>query len=224
MNTFRAFCPARRAVSILAASAIVCVGVFTSRAARADRYYVVYGPPPPPPPPARPYYYDEREPLYALALGVDLEGAVPLNVPQFLDGNNLEGGAGVKLRVGEQIRVRGGLRLTPEVGYGYDHLFASDDIGDAYSWDMHRIFGGMRLAVGRFLVPVIYAHVGYGWRTTGDPSVPEASGVAFDLGGALDLHLIPQLAIGAHIEYATIDAQPYAPEWMAFGLHLNLLL
>lgn len=209
---------------------VVAASVASPRTAYAD--VVVYGPPGPPPPPPPGYYdppprrysyYEDRGPPYALEFGVDVEGAVPLNVPQFLDRNNLEGGGGFKLRVGEEVRLRGGMRLTPEVGYGYEHLFARDDIGDAYSWDMHRFFGGVRLAFGRFLVPVVYAHVGYGWRSTGDPTVPEAGGLAFDVGGALDLRVVPRFVIGAHIEYQAIDAEPYAPEWLALGLHMNLL-
>ena len=227
----------RRVASIAAGSAVAFFGVTGwSSASQADVVYVQTAPPPPdyyapPPPPPRYYYrsrryryYDEDpEPLYALDLGVDLEGAVPLNLPRFLDGNNVQGGGGIKVRIGEQVRLRGGLLFTPEAGFGYDHLFASDDAGNDYSWDMDRVFGGARLAFGRFLVPVIYAHLGYGWRRTGDPTVPEASGLAFDVGGALDLRVVPRLGMGVHIEYATIDAHPYAPSWLALGLHLDLL-
>jgi len=209
--------PSSWGLSALVSVALLCI----SSGARAQTVYV-YGPPPPPPPPR--YYYYEVEPRYALSLGADLEGAVPVDVPRFLDGNTLRGGGGFKARVGERIWLHGGVRLTPELGYAYDHLFATDDIGNSYSWDMHRVFGGARIAFGRFLVPVFYAHVGYGWRATGDPTVPEAGGLAFDVGGALDLHLIPYLGIGAHIEYATIDAQPYTPQWLAFGLHADLVL
>lgn len=209
--------------AVASAAAMTCLAVLVAaRPAHAQRYVVVYGPPPPPPPPR--YYYaysDDRDPPYALSLGLDLEGAVPVGLPQFSDGNTLRGGTGIKLRVGEQIRLQGGLRFTPEVGYGYDHLFASDDVGNAYAWDVHRAFGGARLAFGRFLVPVIYAHVGYGWRSTGDTTVPDASGIAFDAGGALDLHIVPHLGFGAHVEYATIDAQPYTPQWVALGLHAD---
>jgi hypothetical protein len=224
MQTFRSLppCGRLRTASLARLLLTAAVGLFAlsiTREARAQRYYVTYGPPPPPGPR---YYYSERDPVYALALGVDFEGAIPVNVPQFLDGNNLEGGVGIKARIGEQIRLRYGMRITPEAGYGYDHLFAKDDIGDAYTWDMHRLFGGVRLAFGRILVPVIYAHVGYGWRTTGDPTVPTADGVAFDVGGALDLRVVPHFGIGVHAEYATIDAQPYAPEWVAIGMHADV--
>ncbi|MGA2449594.1 MAG: hypothetical protein ABTD50_13000 [Polyangiaceae bacterium] len=185
-----------------------------------------YGPPPPyvygpPPPPRYRYSRYDPEPPYAFVLAVDFEGAIPVNAPQ-LGGNTLTGGGGIKLRFGEQIRLQGGVRITPELGYGYDHLFASDDAGDAYSWDFHRLFGGARLSFGRFLVPVIYGHIGYGWRVTGDPSVPQEGGLALDVGGALDLRVIPHFGIGVHIEYATIDAQDYAPQWIATGLHADL--
>jgi len=207
----------------VAAAAAACV-LAASPAAHADRYYVYYGPPaPPPPPPPREAYYEYEHPT-ALSLAADLEGAVPLNAPVLADGNSLQGGGGFKLRIGERIHVARGLHITPEGGYGFDHVWASDDIGNAYSWDMHRLFGGARLEFGHIVVPVFYAHVGYGWRTTGDPTVPAASGVAFDIGGALDLRLIPFFAVGAHIEYATIDSQPYTPEWMALGLHASLTL
>jgi hypothetical protein len=231
-------------VGISSGLAVALVAIVSwPRAALGD--VVVYGPPPPPPPgyyrepppppppppgyyygPRRRYYYydEDREPPYALDLGVDLEGAIPLNVPQFLDGNNLQGGGGFKVRLGEQLRLRGGTRLTPEVGYGYDHLFASDDVGDHYDWDLHRFFGGLRLAFGHLVSPVIYGHIGYGWRDTGDPTVPHAGGFAADVGGGIDLHFVPRLVLGAYVEYATIDAQqPYSPQWLALGVHLDLL-
>ncbi|MGO8992511.1 MAG: hypothetical protein ACLQVI_04240 [Polyangiaceae bacterium] len=181
-------------------------------------------PPPPPPPYYREYRQREPEPFSALALGVDFEGAVPLNAPQLADGNNLTGGSGIKLRVGEQLRLAPGFRFTPEVGYGYDHLFATDNIGDAYSWDMNRVFFGARVAFGSFFVPSIYGHVGYGWRTTGEPDVLAANGVAADVGGALDLRFFRHFQFGVHGEWVTVDAQPYAPEWVALGVHLDLIL
>jgi hypothetical protein len=230
-------CPDRKPALIATGALAFLAVVYVSPDVHAQRVYV-YGPPPPPPPPVYVYrapppppgyygpppraYYRDDDPLYALSVGADLEGAIPVNVPQFLDGNNLQGGGGIKLRVGEAIRLQRGVRFTPEVGYAFDHLFASDDIGNSYSWDMNRVFAGARIAFGRFLVPVLYAHVGYGWRTTGDPTVQAANGIAFDVGGAIDLRLIPQFSIGAHIEYATIDAQPYTPEWVALGVHADL--
>jgi len=211
---------------------LVAIGAtVASRPAAAQGVYV-YGPPPgqppsPPPPPPPPGYYRPyyvyREPPYAFALGVDFDGAAPVSTPQFVDRNNLKGGGGFKVRAGEQIRLQPGLHLTPEVGYGYVHLFATDDFGNAYDWDLHRLFAGARLAFGRLFVPVLYAHVGYGWQVTGDPNVQGASGPAFDLGGALDLRVIPRLGLGAHVEYATIAAQPYSIDWVALGVHADFI-
>jgi hypothetical protein len=155
--------------------------------------------------------------------GFDGEGAVPLGIPESPVGNDVSGGGGFKVRVGDQIRFPR-LRLTPEVAYGYDHLFATDAFGESFAWDMHRVVIGARFGFGRIIVPTIYGHVGYGWRNTGDPTVAQTGGVALDGGFALDLHLIPHLGVGAHAEYATIAARPFVPQWLALGLHLDVTL
>jgi len=151
-------------------------------------------------------------------LGFDGEGAIPLGISRSPVGNDLSGGGGFKVRVGDQIRFPR-LRVTPEIGYGYDHLFASDIAGNSYAWDMHRLIAGVRLGFGRVIVPTLYGHLGYGWRDTGDPAVSSANGLAVDGGFALDLHVIPHLGFGGHVEYAMIDAQQYTPHWLALGLH-----
>jgi hypothetical protein len=220
-----------RIVPLLAVALLACAAVLTtSGVASAQRVYV-YGPPPPPPPPPPPgyyaypppRYYAPREPPYAFVLAGELEGAVPVNVPQFADHNQLQGGGGFKVRVGEQFNLPGWVHVTPELGYGFDHLFASDDFGTAFSWDLHRVFAGGRLSFGRVVEPVIYAHAGLGWRVESDPTVPQASGLAADVGGAIDLHLVPHLVLGVHAEYATINVQPSQPEWVALGVHAQLL-
>ncbi len=199
------------------------------RVAHAQQYYY---PPPPPPPPGY-YGYHHRGYEYgdgrvvepqALDLGLDLEGAAPLNMPTLPDGNRFQGGSGFKLRVGDQVYLGRGLRITPEVAYAYEHLFAADDYGNAYDWDMSRLLVGVRVGFGRFIVPSIYGHVGYGWRNTGDPTLSNAGGVAGDFGGALDFRFWRHLQMGAHVEYASIDATPYAPSWLALGFHLDVLL
>jgi|HubBroStandDraft_1064217.scaffolds.fasta_scaffold09209_2 hypothetical protein len=223
MKTSRALAP------VVLSLGIACGATLTvAHTARADRYYVVYGPAPAPPPPpgygGYGYYY-YYEPRYALMLGGDVEGVVPIGIPRFNDGQDLTGGGGFKLRIGEQIRLRRWLRITPEIGYGYDHLFAANAVNDVIddSWDMHRVFGGVRVAFGHVVTPVVYGHLGYGWRVTGDPDVSNEGGVAFDVGGALDFRFIPHLAFGAHIEYVTVDAPNYGPQWLALGVHAELL-
>jgi hypothetical protein len=192
----------------LAVSGLVGVAAFLApTTARAERVIIVES--------------EEYEPRHSLNLAFDGEGAIPLMDRRFQSGNDLSGGGGFKVRVGEQIRYPR-LRFTPELGYGFDHLFATDSAGASYAWDMHRLFAGARVGFGRLVVPTFYGHLGYGWRDTGDPTVNEASGLAFDLGFALDFHIIPHLGFGGHIEYAAIDAEPYTPRWLALGLHADL--
>jgi hypothetical protein len=160
----------------------------------------------------------------APSLGLDLEGAIPLD-SHTKDADSLQGGSGFKVRFGDQIHLPL-LRITPEVGFALDRLFG--DGGSAYSgyaWDMERIFVGGRIGFGAVVVPTLYAHVGYGWRTTDDPAVPEGNGVAFDGGLALDLHLIRHFGFGAHAEYDTVaTGGGTTPRWLALGLHLDIEL
>jgi hypothetical protein len=220
-------------------AALAFAGVMLApRTAHAQRVYV-YGPRPGPPPPAygygygggyygrpaQPYYY--QEPPYALQLGFDLEGALPVNPPTVPGGNQaaVGGGGGFKVRVGEQFRFPG-VRFTPEVGYGFDHLWAADNAGNGFSEDMNRIFAGARLGFGRIIVPVIYAHLGYGWRQDNAPNgiiTGANGGLAFDVGGALDLRVVPHFGIGVHLEYSQITTENDQPQWVAIGAHADLI-
>jgi hypothetical protein len=196
----------RHLVLAVTAAAASCAAVLLlPRDALAQRYYV----------------YEERAPRYSLDLGLDLEGAAILDAPRPLSGNTLSGGSGFKLRVGERIRFRGGF-VTPEVGYGYMHLFAEDDQGDAFAWNMQRVFAGARIGFGRFITPIFYAHAGYGWRNTQDPYVNATGGLALDAGAALDFHLGPFFSVGLHAEYVTISSTPYAPDWLGLGGHADV--
>lgn len=205
-------------VALICASAVTGT-LLVSRAADAQ-VYVYYSQPPPPPPP-RPYYYEE--PRYAFNLGIDVEGVAPLNPPNGPNGQTaIGGGGGLKLRAGEQIRFPG-LRFTPEVGYAYDHLWASDNLGDGYDWSINRLFAGARLGFGRVLVPTIYAHLGYGWRQTDAAyATGDNGGLAFDLGGALDLHVVPHLGFGLHLEYSQLVLSSDTPQWIAIGGHMDI--
>jgi hypothetical protein len=168
-------------------------------------------------------YYGRGHRGVALDLGADLDGAAIVAPPHPVSGATLTGGSGLTLRVGAQIH-RPFLRFVPEVSYGYQHFFATNDAGTSFDWNTHRFMVGARVGFGEIIVPVVYAHVGYGWRDTADPTVPPVGGTAFDAGFALDFHLIPHLGFGPHAEYAAIDSQPYTPQWLALGLHADLAL
>ncbi|HEY8091039.1 MAG TPA: hypothetical protein VIF09_24420 [Polyangiaceae bacterium] len=187
----------------LLATALACAVLLAATPASAQRY--------------------EPEPSYATQLGFDLEGAIPVNPPTSPQNNEIRGGGGFKVRLGEQFPF-GGIRFTPELLYGYDHLWANDDTGAAYGWDVSRVFGGARLSLGRILVPVLYGHLGYGWRQTGDQTVTgSASGLGFDVGGALDLRVVPHFGAGVHVEYTNVETQLETPQWIAVGLHADAI-
>jgi hypothetical protein len=210
-------------------SAVAFAGVMLApRTAHAQRYYVYAGRPAPPPPAygynnGYGYGYAYREPPYALQLGFDLEGAFPVGVNVPGNQNDLKGGGGFKVRVGEQFRFPG-IRLTPEAGYGFDHLWANDDVGNQFGWDMNKLFVGARLAFGHIVVPVVYAHIGYGWRQTPatDNVITSDGGLEYDVGGAIDFHVVPHFGFGVHLEYSAIDI-PFQPQWVALGAHADFI-
>jgi hypothetical protein len=164
----------------------------------------------------------EKKKGAGVALGADIDGAAIVSQPRPLSGTSLAGGTGFKARLGGQLHVPF-IRVTPELGYGYMHVFTTNDVGSAYDWNTHRVYGGVRLGVGEIVVPTVYSHLGYGWRVTNDPTVPSANGLAFDAGIALDFRIIPHLGFGAHAEYAMIDSTPFVPQWLGFGLHADLV-
>jgi hypothetical protein len=170
---------------------------------------------------AQQFYYVRPPPERGLGLnlGVDLEGAADVTPPQ---GTDVEGGGGVKLRIGAEFR-RPFLRIIPEIGFAYTHLFVTDTYGDNIGWNMERLFVGARVGFGEVVVPMIYGHIGYGWRGTdqnnGAYYVPAANGLAADGGVALDFHLVRHFGFGIHLEYVTVQAAPSIPDWVAAGVH-----
>ena len=186
--------------------------LLVSGTARADRVYVVEESP------REPEVYEARS---SLDLAFDGEGAVPLMDRRFQSGNDLTGGGGFKIRVGDQIRFPG-LRFTPEVGYGFDHLFATDNadllvrLGHAprLCGRPHRLraLRGPHVLCARRLR--VARHRG-SHRRRG-----ERRRVRY--GFALDFHVVRHVGFGGHVEYAAIDAQPYTPQWLALGLHADI--
>jgi hypothetical protein len=158
-------------------------------------------------------------------LGIDGD-ATAIVSPASTDTNLNNYGAGFKLRFGDQFRLRYGLRLTPEVGWAFDHLFPAGSNG-VDPWNMNRVFAGVRLGFGRRVVPTIYAHLGAGFRTIGGPGTAElannTTGLAFDTGVAVDFYLTRHFAIGPHVEFVDIDTAPENPEWFAFGGHIDIV-
>lgn len=140
-------------------------------------------------------------------LGVDFDGALPVD-----SHGTLDGGGGFGVRLGHQIHLPA-VRLTPELDYGYMHLFGADGWPDVTT---HRIQGGLRLGIGEILVPFAFVHAGYGWRVSSLP-VTGGGGLAVDAGVGLDVSLGP-LSVGGHVGYASIAVDPNDPKWVILGL------
>jgi hypothetical protein len=170
------------------------------------------------------YYVVRRaEPSTGLNLGLDLEGAAVAPTPTSYGD---QGGGGFKLRVGAEIR-RPWLRIIPEGGFGYTHLFLNDQLsGVSEGWNMERVFGGVRIGFGEVVVPVVYGHIGYGWRISSDNvganSIANSGGLTADGGVALDFHLIRHFGFGVHLEYDTVQTNVAVPDWIAVGAHMDI--
>jgi hypothetical protein len=156
-----------------------------------------------------------------LNLGLDVEGASDVTPP---DNTSVAGGGGVKLRIGAEIH-RPYLRIIPEGGFAFTHLFVQDTAGDSLGWNMERLFVGCRIGFGEVIVPIIYGHIGYGWRASDDISTangfPAANGLTADGGVGLDFHFIRHLGLGLHAEYVTVQSAPAVPDWIAVGGHMD---
>jgi hypothetical protein len=169
-------------------------------------------------------------------LGIDGD-ATALMAPSPSNNNLSTLGTGLKIRFGDRIGLRYGLHLTPEVGYAFDHIFAANEGSPE---NMNRIFAGVRLGFGRWVIPTVYAHVGYGFRSVSTDgtlaanaaSVPGSNGPTFDTGIAVDFRVGKHLMLGPHAEYVLVDATTTipgvagslgAPQWLAFGGHVDIL-
>jgi hypothetical protein len=167
------------------------------------------------------YYVVRREPSsVGLNLGIDGEGTADVTPPS---NSAVSGGGGFKLRIGAEIR-RPWLRIIPEGGFAYDHLFVTDQ-GVSEGWNMERIFVGARIGFGEVIVPVVYGHVGYGFRVENGVGSAvtngTSNGLTADAGVALDFHLIRHVGFGLHLEYVTVQTSPEVPDWVAFGAHMD---
>jgi hypothetical protein len=143
-------------------------------------------------------------------------------------------GTGFKLRFGDHFGYRNGWDLTPEVGFAYDRLFPGSgnnslgntvDVGGGQN--MERIFAGLRVGFGRFVVPTLYGHIGYGFQeigtaTGGVGTVPGSNGVTLDTGVAVEFRVARHLSFGPHAEYVYMNSTG-TPQWLAFGGHLDFL-
>jgi hypothetical protein len=157
----------------------------------------------------------------AIAGDVDVGLPVGQHPPQ----NYLATGAGFDLRLGYRFRIPyQPLFVIPELAAGFTDLDAS----------VVRVRPGLRVSFGRFVIPFVYGHLGWGWASfdplgVGDtksttPSV-SAGGLSLDAGGGVDLAVLRRVMVGAHLGYNVMDvgqAAAATPAWQAKWINVGL--
>jgi hypothetical protein len=142
-------------------------------------------------------------------IAVDVEAA-------WADDPEDDSGFGVGVRAGHvwDIAI---LELTPEFGASY-HDF--DGAPNASAWNL---MAGGRFGIDLLIQPSIYAHAGLGHFGYDLPEREVShTSLAYDVGVALDLTLLPVIDFGAHATLAGIagdeNVDPFS--WLAIGGHI----
>jgi hypothetical protein len=144
-------------------------------------------------------------------LGLDLEASIPGDVP---DANT---GLGGGIRLGHEYDLVI-LSLMPELGADY-RAFGGESNAKAF-----RFTGGGRVGLGFIIQPSVFAHAGVGhfWYDLPNRDVSHTS-LAYDLGLALDLTVLPVIDLGAHATWAGIagNSNVDALSWVGLGGHIE---
>lgn len=169
-----------------------------------------------------------REARAEISLAGDLDIGVP--VAQGLQ-PYLSTGAGFDARFGYRFRIPyRHISIVPELAAGYTDLGAH----------LARVRPGLRVGIGRVLMPYLYGHVGWGFtsfdvhgnRNPTDTQVFRSShGLSFDAGLGLDVIILRRLTVGAHLGYNVVNVgltelttAAWRAKWMSFGLNATLYL
>lgn len=157
---------------------------------------------------------------------ISLAGDIDLGVPVDQGTTQyLSTGAGFDLRLGYRFRVPyRHISIIPEIAAGYTDLGAH----------LVRVRPGIRVGVGRVLMPYAYGHVGWGFTSfdvygsrnlTDVPVYRSSNGLSFDAGLGLDVNILRRFTVGAHLGYNVVnvgitDSSPldWRAKWMSFGL------
>jgi len=154
-------------------------------------------------------YFVSRPAAAGPTIGADHDLGFPLHSR----GNS---GGGFGIRLGEELKVPA-LVLTPELGFTY-HNFSGD-----FGPKIYRGILGARLGFGDILRPGAFAHIALAHfvPTVGD----NQNAFGFDVGGFLDLTIIPFINVGAHAAYNRVDADygSGAYAYATVGLHAALV-
>jgi hypothetical protein len=131
----------------------------------------------------------------------------------FPAGASNHGGFGVGARFGHEYKLTL-LELTPELGLAY-HDFGGPADATAIAG-----FAGGRFGVNLGLEPLVFAHAGVGHFSSVSRS---NTSLAYDVGGALDLTILPVVSFGAHAMVAGIagTSSVNGLSWVELGGHVS---
>lgn len=148
-------------------------------------------------------------------LALDLDYARPIKA------TGIDSGFGGAVRFGYQFHVPM-LAFTPELALAY-HKF-----GGAFDPSILRGMVGARLGIGELIRPGVFAHYGYGhmafFNTSGGAGDPSRSAASYDIGGFLDLTVLPIIDLGVHGAYNAFSAGDGAGtfKYATVGAHLAI--
>ncbi|MEO8177887.1 MAG: hypothetical protein ABI895_03550 [Deltaproteobacteria bacterium] len=128
-----------------------------------------------------------------------------------------DGGAGVDIFFGPRMDL-GLVALTTELDAGFH------DFGGALEARVYRGMAGGRLALGAVIRPSVFAHIGVGHLRWNDFPLGRDSrtGLATDLGAALDFTILPLVDLGIQLSYNAVAAGSGEPafDWLQAGAHV----
>jgi hypothetical protein len=131
-------------------------------------------------------------------------------------------GGGVDVRVGPRIPWWL-LQITPELSAGLH------DFGSFMSPTVLRTLVGGKIALDVGVKPTVFAHLGVG-RLRYDSYESSArdawTGVASDVGAAIDFNVLPMLDVGMQGSYNVVGAglNRTSFDWIQFGGHVTVVL
>jgi hypothetical protein len=145
---------------------------------------------------------------------VDVEAVYPENEPH-------DDGVGFGARFGHEWDLLL-LHITPEIGANY-HAF-----GGAPDAESFAVLGGGRVGIGFIIEPSAFLHAGIGHYSYEAVDVEVSqTGLAYEMGLALDFTLLPVIDLGAHAALAGVSGDDEEDldsfDWIALGGHITFV-
>jgi hypothetical protein len=122
--------------------------------------------------------------------------------------SGLSNGYGIGARFGQRYSLLI-LKITPELAVNYNNFSQADAI--------RGVVGG-KVGINFLLEPSLFAHIGVGHVG----GLYSGTGITEDVGGSLDLAVIPFVNFGVHLSYNAVAAERPV-QWVNLGGHVDLI-